>query len=539
MSRCKTNMRRGFSWIGVTAVMLLGSGCIQRGAPVEVVGAPVAPRAQVQQGYETPWPPQRLPSSPPNYQPPPLAQTQPLPPPDVNPRYGEVGTPGSRFQSPQPTRRPFDRRVAEVEETPITPLDFGDEPRADSSDPDARLTPSDRDPEEAPRGPQPRASDDYATLLGDGENADTSSPTPNATNNPAAAANGSQTLVALLVPESDRRGQVRALADGLAKAASLAAGDFNNPRLVLRKYDTGGDPRKAADAAKKALADGATLIIGPLFAGSAAAVRPIAQAKGVSTIAFTTDTSVLGGGLYSIGFLPQTEIDRIVSYAGSKGRGNIAVFAPDSPYGNVITTEARAVARRTGANIVKVQPFKDDFRSMDITATDFAEYYQGASKVDALLMPTNGRTLGALAAYLAYRDVLPTDVKYMGLGLWDDPETFREATLQKGWFPGIDPALKIDFGYRYGQAYGGEPPSIAFLGYDAVAVAAALLENGGSDPFNRQAILTPSGFSGMSGLFRFRADGRNDRALSILEVGQGDFRVIDPAPSDFSALAGG
>jgi len=120
----------------------------------------------------------------------------------------------------------------------------------------------------------------------------------------------------------------------------------------------------------------------------------------------------------------------------------------------------------------------------------------------------------------------------MGLGLWDDKETFREATLRGGWFPGVDPALKNDFAYRYGQAYSGDPPSIALLGYDAVAVAAALIRNGG---FSQQAILNPSGFNGMSGLFRFRRDGRNDRALSILEVGQDAFRVIDPAPSSFSS----
>ncbi len=550
------------------AILLLTSGCLQRTAPIDIQGASPPPRAVVQTPqqpvFRAPQPARPIVRAQPRPAAPlppvsrPQIRSEALPPPNLNPVVQDVGTaappppapirqqavraaprPTPRPQSAPPTSQTPDNPYKAFE--PVTPpsreaVEVAEKPLAPPPEPPRAA--------ERQRPPPPRASNDYTSLLGEqsaqrAERPQDSRLPPNAADEPAAAPTPppvpgfeGKALVALLVPETDSRGSVRAIADGLAKAASLASADLNESRLELRKYDTGGDPRKAAQAAKNAIADGAKLIIGPLFSGSAAAVRPIAQSAGVNVIAFTTDQSVLGGGLYSIGFLPQSDVDRIISYGARRGQKNIALMVPDSPFGGVISRNAQSTAGRAGASIVKVQPFKDDFRALDVAATDFATYYASAPKVDSVVIATNGKTLQGLAAYLAFRDVLPRDIKYMGLGLWDDKETFREATLRGGWFPGVDPALKNDFNYRYGQAYSGDPPSIALLGYDAVAVAVALIRNGG---FSQQTLLTPSGFNGMSGLFRFRRDGRNDRALSILEVGQGTFRVIDPAPSSFSS----
>ena len=570
MGSCKSIVGRfaGF------ALLLVVSGCTQRTAPIDIPNASPPPRAIAQAPQQRVLPAPAAPARPvfqaPQPAPTPVVprpqiSSEALPPPNLNPIVREVGTaaaptrPQAVAVPPRPTPRPqatppTARRAPQIEDNPYKAFDPITPPSREPAEvaekplaPPAALPPT----ADTQRPPPPRASDDYASLVGDraprptkaspehrspppaiAQNRPSSAPAPTPPSPTATPAPGGKALVALLVPETDGRGSVRAIADSLAKAASLAAADINESRLEIRKYDTGGDPRKAAIAARNAIADGATLIIGPLFSGSAAAVRPVAQSAGVNVIAFTTDQSVLGGGLYSIGFLPETDVDRIISFGARQGQKNIALMVPDSPFGSVISQNAKRAAGRSGANIVKVQPFKNDFKSLDIAATDFATYYASAPKVDSVVIATNGKTLQGLAAYLAFRDVLPRDIKYMGLGLWDDKETFREATLRGGWFPGVDPALKNDFNYRYGQAYGAEPPSIALLGYDAVAVSAALIRNGG---FTQQALQTSNGFNGMSGLFRFRSDGRNDRSLSILSVEQGSFRVIDPAPRSFSS----
>lgn len=360
---------------------------------------------------------------------------------------------------------------------------------------------------------------------------------------------GGTLTVALLTPNSDPRPGVKALAESLTKAAALAAQEIGDRRLILRGYDTAGTPERAVIAAEQALADGAQLIIGPLFANNAIAVSNVVQPYGVSTISFTTDRTVLRRGLYSLGYLPETEIERMIGFSARQGIGRMAVLAPETAYGNLVYAEVQNAALRHGVDILRFQSFRPVFDAMDQTATDFASFYDANSQkneeeeliepaIDGLMLAASGKSLQALAAYLAFRDVLPSDVKYMGLGLWDNPETFREATLRGGWFPGVDPLLRSEFEAAYTQSYGGEPSAIAGLGYDAVIVAASLIEAASPNlisPFSINAIERPMGFKGMSGTFRFLGDGRNDRQLSVLRVGRKEFDVLDPAPVGFQS----
>lgn len=532
--------------VGILALSMIAIGCSQRSAPVAPNNYPII-RAQPQPVYIPPqqvYRPAPVSRPSPVYQPNRAYQRNPqtfnprdqrnLPPPNRAPVVSEVGAPSA---APAPRARPFRPIPADdLVDNPYKAFDPSERERAENPAA-ARDTQAEAKPQ--PRG---RTSDDYATLLGDeASEAGTAASTPNpAAQAPVAGAPSSgPPVIALLVPASDRRPTVRRLADGLTKAAKLAVSDMGGTSVQLQVYDTAGDPRRAATLAKEAIDGGAKMIIGPLFSGSAAAVRPVAKAANVSVVSFTTDRTALGDGVYSIGFLPDADVNRIIGYAARNDLRKIALLVPDSPFGGVIAQAGQRAARQAGAEIVQIQPFKDDFRSLDGAAQDFAKFYESAPQVDAVVIATNGKTLQGLAAYLAYRDVLPTKVKYLGLGLWDDKETFREATLRGGWFPGVDPALKTDFAYRYGQAHGGDPVDIALLGYDAVVVADALAKRGG---FSQSALLSASGFSGMSGGFRFRPDGTNQRSLSVLEVGPSTFTIVDPAPAigvQVSELAGG
>src|SRR5271170_2352701 len=93
-------------------------------------------------------------------------------------------------------------------------------------------------------------------------------PLPNPAAEPPTLTSTAGTHVAILLPLSGRDAMVgRALLD----AAELAVFDFGDDNFVLDAYDT--ESKGAAAAAQQALADGAQLILGPLFARS---VREVA-----------------------------------------------------------------------------------------------------------------------------------------------------------------------------------------------------------------------------------------------------------------------
>ena len=95
----------------------------------------------------------------------------------------------------------------------------------------------------------------------------------------------------------------------MLKAAELALFDGGNRNILLMTADEGATPDLAGAAADaNLLAQGAEIIVGPLFGPSVSAVAPIARDRGVPVLAFSTERSVAGNGVYLLSFLPQNEV---------------------------------------------------------------------------------------------------------------------------------------------------------------------------------------------------------------------------------------
>jgi len=91
--------------------------------------------------------------------------------------------------------------------------------------------------------------------------------------------------VALLVPLGGTTGEV---GQSLANATTMALIDTNANSLRITTYDTTGG---AGEAARKAIADGNRLILGPLLAANIPAVQAAARPAGVTAISFSNDVS--------------------------------------------------------------------------------------------------------------------------------------------------------------------------------------------------------------------------------------------------------
>ena len=76
-----------------------------------------------------------------------------------------------------------------------------------------------------------------------------------------------QVRVALILPLSAAR-QCRHRRAVDENAAEMALAEFNSPNIQLLVKDDGGTPQGAQQAAQQALAEGAEIIVGPLFAQS-------------------------------------------------------------------------------------------------------------------------------------------------------------------------------------------------------------------------------------------------------------------------------
>jgi hypothetical protein len=126
-------------------------------------------------------------------------------------------------------------------------------------------------------------------------------------------------------------------------------------------------------------------------------------------------------------------------------------------------------------------------------------------------------------------------VQILGTGVWNDARVLKLPALQGAWFAAPDNAGFARFALSYRDKFGAEPARVATLAYDAIALSVALARQQGTQRFSERVLQGASGFGGTDGIFRFRADGQNERGLSVQMIGNGSASVISPAPRSFGA----
>jgi branched-chain amino acid transport system substrate-binding protein len=338
--------------------------------------------------------------------------------------------------------------------------------------------------------------------------------------------------VGLLLPLS---GQHAALGQSMRRAAEMALFDAGNEQFALLVEDTEG-PGGASAAAQAAIADGARLILGPLFAQQVNQIAPVARAAGVPVISFSTDRSVAGNNVYVMGILPELQIERVVTFAVSRGYLRIAALLPNSTYGRTVAAALNDALIAAAGNAGTVEFY-------DTGTTDMAPYVQrlaGArAGYDALLIPEGGDRLRLIAPLLPFYDIHAAEVKMLGSTLWDDPRLGAESGLAAGWFAAPPAESWRRFEQRYAQFYGNPPARLASLAYDGTALAAVLAREAGPEAaqsgfvYDQPSLTRADGFAGIDGIFRFVPDGTIERGLAVLELQYNQIITIDPAPQSF------
>ena len=296
-----------------------------------------------------------------------------------------------------------------------------------------------------------------------------SSPPPEASAGPQQGATicTGQVKVGLILPLS-AAGNASIAAQSMRNAAEMALSEFQNPNVQVLVKDAAGTARGAQQGAQQALDEGAEIILGPLFAASVPAVAQVARTRGASVIAFSTDSSIAGRGVYLLSFLPESDVTRIVEYAASTGKRSFAAMVPENAYGNVVEAAFKQTVGRRGGRIAAFEKYGSDRVS---AARNVA---QSLGSAEARLFADDGDAVVAGAAALTAAGANLRSVQLLGTGLWDNPRVFANTTLQGGLYAAPDPAGFRAFAGRYRAKFGGEPVRTATLAYDAVALVAAL-----------------------------------------------------------------
>lgn len=347
----------------------------------------------------------------------------------------------------------------------------------------------------------------------------------------ASALGTGQVKAGLLLPLS-AAGNAGVAGQSMRNAAELALAEFQNPNLQLLVKDDSGTPQGAQQGVQQALGEGAEIVLGPLFALAVPAAAQLTRQRNVPLIAFSTDSSVAGRGVYLLSFLPESDVNRIVDYAAGTGKRSFAALLPDNAYGNVVEAAFKQAVARRGGRVVAFEKYGTDAAQMQASARTVA---QALPSADALLLADDGDVVAGVADALVVGGANLKRLSLLGTGLWDNPRVFGNANLQGGLYAAPDPSGFRGFSARYRAKYGQNPVRTATLAYDAVALIAALARTQGGQRFSPEVLTNPSGFAGIDGLFRFRSDGTNERGLAVMRVASGGGQMVSASPKSFGA----
>ena len=397
--------------------------------------------------------------------------------------------------------------------------------------------------------------------------------------------------IAVILPTQKQNAVV---AEDLKNASTMALFDAKSNNTILQFYNTDGTYDSAKEKTKKAINEGADVIVGPLFADE---VNGASRSSGSTPIiSFTTDANVLDSTVFSIGFLMEQQIKRIVEHAVQNGKTKFGIIVSDSEsgdfarknfkkyvsmYNGEVVKDVSYTDKKTGLmNAVKeISDFENrvneynDYKKMAkerfdylvqlrdenpeeyATVFDETQYLSTDDEISFLektleelehkttindpeyeaifIFGDDINDVLMIGSSLMYYDVHPDRIKYLGTSQLENPKIYTERAFRGAWYPSASTKYTGKFDEAYKKYFKRKPIKIASLAYDAVSLINSLAKDG---EINRKDLLNPNGWTGINGIFRFKSNGSSERNMDVKEVVGGSnvkTKVISPAPVNF------
>ena len=325
-------------------------------------------------------------------------------------------------------------------------------------------------------------------------------------------------------------GPYAALGADIANGAELALFQLKLPFLNLIYIDTGAGDR-ALDAVAIARDADLDLIIGPLFSDSIEIVQPLLSELAIPALTLTNNRDMARPNSWVLGYIPEQQIDLLLSQSIEAGNTKIAILASDDLFGQRIVQHSMTRMRDFGlqpADLMILGADRlDEETNLREAIKQFARYQKSDEDDSTLLPPApyDSLILAGLPSFLLrvapvldYYDLGPDRVDYLGTDLWNRPDLLTEPSLQDSYIS--IPQQPDDTAFRtlWSQVFEFEPSNFAKLGFDVLAVAGALHPYIDSPEAWPKYLARKQGFSGFTGSFRLLPDGTNTRQFQVKQL---------------------
>jgi len=341
--------------------------------------------------------------------------------------------------------------------------------------------------------------------------------------------------VALLVPSGSGDAYDDFLARNFENAARLAVADLQGVQIDLRVYSTASNPAQAANAAVTAVAEGAKIIIGPLYSEESNAAAVAIAGTGVNVLAFSNTPTIAGGNLFILGPTFRNTADRLIRYGRRIGIDRYMIAHANDAGGTIGRDAIAAAVTANGGTVAGALGYPLSQQGILAAAPGIVAAANAGGAQAVFTTAGANADLPILVTALPEAGLNSAAIRIFGMTRWDAaPQALELPGLQGGIFAMPDRQISQMFESRYAAAYGAPPHLLAGLAYDGIAAIGALVARRDPAALTRSSLTQGQGFMGTTGIFRLLPDGRNERGLAVAEVRGNTIVILDPAPRTFS-----
>ncbi len=337
--------------------------------------------------------------------------------------------------------------------------------------------------------------------------------------------------VGLMLPLS---GDYAELGLDIAGGIEMALFQTGERDIELVYLDTKGGPRAyqaALDVENKAV----DIVIGPLFTASIEGSEEILTQSGIPVLSMSNNQAAAQTGRWVLNYLPEQQMDNLLGYLVQENKMRIAILGSEDKFGVRMMSHATARLAEFGINPAAVSiltpavladesSLKDNIKAFSLYIPPKEETSElQPAPYDAVILAGNADFVLRTAPVLAYYDLGPSRVTYIGTDLWTRDDLLREPSLQGSVIARAEIPDAAAFESAWTETFKTGSTALSRLGFDSMALITVTkraheskISGTVQTPVDwKGGLIQEQGFAGFSGTFRLLPDGRNLRSYDL------------------------
>ena len=339
--------------------------------------------------------------------------------------------------------------------------------------------------------------------------------------------------IGLLIPTS---GKNKELGEQIIKAVRMAVNDINNHKIEILIKDSGSNPDKTLNSAKKLKDLGVSIVLGPVFIKS---LEYLDQIEDMIFLSFTNQTINLPRNTISSGINSTSQLNAIKKFINQNEINKTIFLIPNLSYEAELKKSIKKsklkkiqiynydteptkltkqiekitnyqIRKRNLEDEIKRLKKSDDAKKEKKIANLEKRYTLGKVNFEAVIIGDFDESLKSVTTSLLYTDVSPKKKYFITLNQWFNESFIEEESLQPIYYPSINKKNFDIFKNKFYSEYNEYPEHVSLLSYDLVGLVYYLsLKNNFSNLEN--LFKKENSFKGKIGIFDIKNNEINHR----------------------------